>query len=1433
MEGRYADYGAGTEVHAWQKLGAHVEQGGVRFAVWCPDVIAVNVIGPFNSWTGEGAALHPVGSTGVWEGFVPNIGEGELYKYRIRSHNGQTFDKADPIALRSQKRPDTASVVHTLSYHWSDAEWLARRRQLDVLHSPLNIYEVHVGSWRQHADGSFYTYTELADELIPYVKELHYTHIELLPVMEHPLDGSWGYQITGYFAATSRYGTPEQLMEFIDRCHKEGIGVILDWVPGHFCRDAHGLGLFNGYKLYEKEVHPHWGTYKVDFGRGGAVSLLLSSAVFWLREYHADGLRVDGVTSMLFLNYGIDNWNDKRFNSDGTEENRDATAFLRRLSKVIAEEAPGCINIAEESSAWPLVTCPPEIGGLGFHFKWDMGWMNDTLRYFQNDFPYRPYQHNLLTFSMMYSFSENYILSLSHDEVVHGKASLIGRMPGDWWRQFANLRLLFAYQLTHPGGKLNFMGSEFAQFIEWRDHAPLDWFLATDHMRHTQHRECVRELNRIYLACPALWQCEHSWEGFEWIDSSNHEQRILSYIRRTKDNSETVLVVLNFDIPAYTHYRIGVPVAGLWQELISTDALCYGGSGVHNPILLRTENVESHGRKQSLSISVPPLGAAIFRHFETDRGEIKPMYFKFFNKDIFKAQFTDRTIEDFAKAPEHCTSFEKYESLVRLIVSAIAPARTETVRRQKENKQKKVYYFSMEFLIGRLLENYLINLGVRDIVDEGLKEMGCSLDEICKQEFDPGLGNGGLGRLAACFLDSMAAEGIDGIGIGLRYQFGLFRQKIKDGYQIEEPDAWLDNEYPWEAADVEHAVEVHFGGRVERNYRDGRTYYEHKDFTSVKAVPYDVPIVGYNGETINMLHLFRAKPMRDNVDMDAFNRGDYAAAMKERSEVDAITCILYPDDSQGIGRKLRLKQEYFMVAAGIYNIVKEYKATYNDGWDSFPDRVSIHINDTHPTLCIPELMRVLMDEEGLGWDKAWEITQRTISFTNHTVLPEALEKWSLELFRTLLPRIYMIVEEINKRYMESIPAYAPDRHALLKETAVIMDNEVRMANLSIIGSHHVNGVAALHTDILKNNVFKGFNYLYPDRFSNKTNGISHRRFLMQANPALTRLITETIGDSWKTQPQALEQLLLHDQDTVLLEKLGAIKQENKERLAQYILRHNDIKVDPQSIFDVQVKRIHAYKRQLLNAFKVLDLYHQIKDNPSAERTPVTFIFSGKAAQGYAFAKEVIKFINSVADLVNSDPEVSKVIKVVFIENFCVSNAQLIYPAADISEQISTAGKEASGTGNMKFMMNGAVTLGTLDGANVEIRNLVGDANIRIFGLKADEAMSYYINGGYYAQEQCEADARLSRMRDELVNGFFKSSGMDFWGIHDALIQQNDEYFVLRDFDSYVSTWSKMVQEHADIQLWNRMALHNIARSGFFSSDRTIGEYAREIWHIKK
>jgi starch phosphorylase len=739
----------------------------------------------------------------------------------------------------------------------------------------------------------------------------------------------------------------------------------------------------------------------------------------------------------------------------------------------------------------------------------------------------------------------------------------------------------------------------------------------------------------------------------------------------------------------------------------------------------------------------------------------------------------------------------------------------------------------MEFLVGRLLENYLINLGIRDIVADGLADLGDSLDELCDLEVDPGLGNGGLGRLAACFLDSMAALGVPGIGMGIRFRFGLFKQRIVDGYQVEEPDAWLQNGYPWELAKPDETVEVRFGGSVDRQFRDGKMSFVHRDYFSVNAVPYDVPIVGYGGHDVNALRLWYAQPIRDHVDLDAFNRGDYSQAMRERNEIEALTCILYPDDSLGAGRALRLKQEYFFVSAGLASIIKSYKAQYGENaWNEFPEHVSIHTNDTHPTLCFPELMRVLLDEEGLEWDDAWNVCARAISFTNHTVLPEALEKWNIELFRSLLPRVYMIVEEIDRRWREHLGKVDAAGQDMLRSTAVLWDGEVRMANLSIIGSHRVNGVASLHTEILKETVFPDFYRLMPDKFNNKTNGVSHRRFLVQSNPALAELISDAIGEGWIEHPERLERLLEFKSDSAFLDKLAEVKRQNKVRFSNYMLRTQGAAIDPSSVYDIQVKRIHAYKRQVLNAFKVLDLYNSIKTDPSFDVRPYTFIFAGKAAQGYAFAKESIKFINSVAAVVNSDPEVKGRLNVVFPENFRVSNAQLIYPAADISEQISTAGKEASGTGNMKFMMNGAITLGTLDGANVEIRDLVGDENMKIFGLTADDAMNYYINGGYSAADECERDPRLKTITEQLINGFFSRFGCDFWGIHDALLQHGDEYFVLRDFDAYMKAWHELDDIYSDRAHWGQMALHNIAKSGYFSSDRTIREYAGEIWNIR-
>lgn len=799
------------------------------------------------------------------------------------------------------------------------------------------------------------------------------------------------------------------------------------------------------------------------------------------------------------------------------------------------------------------------------------------------------------------------------------------------------------------------------------------------------------------------------------------------------------------------------------------------------------------------------------------------------SKEGFKREFTRISEELFSIPAEKLSAKDQFEVLARVIQHETA-LRRDAFTDPSAPAGKKVYYFSMEFLIGKLMENYLINLGIRDFAAEGLKDLGSDLDTVCAVEPDPGLGNGGLGRLAACFIDSMAALGIRGDGMGLRYKFGLFKQSIQNGYQIELPDAWLDEGYTWEREKSYESVIVRFGGKVNRTYKDGVMEYEHVDYNTVRAVPYDVPVLGFGGTTVNTLHLWDAQPVHDTIDMEAFNAGNYSKAMKERSEIEAITSILYPDDRQGIGKKLRLRQEYFLVAAGMGMIIRDYKAKYGTGeWDELPERVQIHINDTHPTMCIPELMRILMDEEGLEWDESWKITKATISFTNHTVLPEALEKWRIPEFQELLPRIYMIIDEINRRWQKHLPAEDPNWQTISRETSALWDNEVKMANLSVIGSHSVNGVSALHSDILTKTVFSEFYKLYPERFNNKTNGISHRRFLIQANPPLTSLINKTIGTKWQSDLDQISKLNAYAGDSAFLEELAAAKRQNKLRLAEYVRKNLEIELDPDSVFDVQVKRLHAYKRQLLNCFKILDLYNRLKENPDLPINNYTFIFAGKAAQGYVFAKEVIKFINSIADVVNSDPVVSKRIKVVFIENFCVSNAQLIYPAADISEQISTAGKEASGTGNMKFMMNGAVTLGTMDGANVEINQLVGDDNMGIFGYSSDEVENFYQHGGYSAQRCIDSDPRLRLITEQLVNGFFAKSDYNFWDIHDALTRSNDEYFVLGDFDSYVKAWEKLDKIYSDKEKWQAMSLANIANSAFFSSDRTIREYAEDIW----
>ena len=803
------------------------------------------------------------------------------------------------------------------------------------------------------------------------------------------------------------------------------------------------------------------------------------------------------------------------------------------------------------------------------------------------------------------------------------------------------------------------------------------------------------------------------------------------------------------------------------------------------------------------------------------------------DKDSFIRAYKNEFLRSVAGRFEASTRQEKYGALVRLICAHAAEQAVCTQQRQMVAGQKQVYYFSMEFLIGRLLRNYLLLLGVEDVVRAGLAELGEDLDELCQCELDPGLGNGGLGRLAACFLDSMAALGIAGCGMGIRYRFGLFRQRIVDGAQTEEPDAWLEHGYPWELCHQEDAVEVRFGGVVDREYTDGSLSFHHRGYQAVRAVPYDVPIIGEGGETVNMLRLWSAVPVREELDLAAFNRGDYSGALRDRNEVEAITCILYPDDSTTAGKALRLKQEYFFVAAGLASIIRKYKARYGSAaWAQMPERVAVHINDTHPALCVPELMRILIDEEGLGWDEAWRISCAVISYTNHTVLPEALECWSIDLLRGLLPRVYMMIEEIDRRYRECFDTTQPGWQEKLKATAILWDGQVRMANLSVIGSHSVNGVAALHTEILKQDVLREFYQLTPQKFNNKTNGVSHRRFLIEADPKLAVLLDDVIGSGWRREPERLRDLLPLAGDAALGERLAAVKRANKCRLADYIRAASGVAVDPDSLFDVQVKRIHAYKRQLLNVFKIMELYNRLHNGTAADMPPHTFIFAGKAAQGYAFAKEVIRLICSVAAMVNNDPVCRGRLSVVFIENFNVSGAQLIYPAADISEQISTAGKEASGTGNMKFMFNGAVTLGTLDGANIEILEQVGHENICIFGLTAEQVMGYYAGGGYLAFDECKADPRLQLITDQLINGHFAGFGGDFWGVYDPLLRNNDEYFVLKDFDAYMQAWQGLSAiYHNEPGRWRQMALANIACAGYFSSDRTIREYAADIWKL--
>lgn len=803
----------------------------------------------------------------------------------------------------------------------------------------------------------------------------------------------------------------------------------------------------------------------------------------------------------------------------------------------------------------------------------------------------------------------------------------------------------------------------------------------------------------------------------------------------------------------------------------------------------------------------------------------------FDNKQEFTELYRDAVMSISGKSVGAASDLDRFNALAKLVAEKARTVATKSDACVTAEGKKRVYYFSIEFLIGRLLDNYLLNFGVRDMVAEALDDMGFDLSVIENQEPDPALGNGGLGRLAACFLDSMAAEGIAGYGNGMRYRYGLFKQEIVNGSQVEATDEWLTHGYPWEVRRQDKAVTIKFGGRVEGFEEDGRTFYRTVDTQDILAVPYDIPVVGYAGETVNKLRVWAAEPVEEHFDLEAFNRGDYALADAERAEAEAISAILYPNDAGEHGRLLRLKQEYLFVSAGIYSLLDTFEKEHGENWELLPQFVAIHTNDTHPAMCGPELMRILIDEKKLEWDDAWNIVTQVVSYTNHTILPEALEKWPIGTFSKLLPRVYQIIDEISRRWHESFDTTKEGWQERLRQTAILWDGEIRMANLSVICSHSVNGVAKIHSDIIKNIVLKDFYALTPEKFNNKTNGISHRRFFAEANPTYAKLVTEAIGDGWLKDAFELEKLKEFKDDTEFLKAVGASKRANKERLAAYVKAETGLVIDPNTVFDVQVKRFHAYKRQLMNIMKVMDIYNRRIADPNFHVTPTTFIFSGKAASSYTFAKETIRLINSVADVINNDARVNEVMKVCFIPNFRVSNAQLIYPAAEISEQISTAGKEASGTSNMKLMMNGAITLGTLDGANIEIADLAGRENEAIFGLTAPEVEQLWASNSYFAWDTLNGDReRLGCVMDELKDNTFAGLSGNFESIYNELMNNNDPDLVMADFRSYVDAWENLTGSYGDQETWNRKALLNTASSGWFSSDRTIREYRDEIWH---
>ncbi len=806
---------------------------------------------------------------------------------------------------------------------------------------------------------------------------------------------------------------------------------------------------------------------------------------------------------------------------------------------------------------------------------------------------------------------------------------------------------------------------------------------------------------------------------------------------------------------------------------------------------------------------------------------------KQFKKEEFKESVKENVKMLYRKTIDEASQEQIFQAVSLAVKDVVIDNWLDTQRQYEKDDPKIVYYLSMEFLMGRALGNNLINLCAYNEVKEALDELGFDLNVIEDQEPDPALGNGGLGRLAACFLDSLATLGYCAYGCGIRYRYGLFKQKIEDGYQKEVADNWLKNGYPFELRRPEYAKEIKFGGHVTVKHDPvkGKNYYIQEGYQSVRAIPYDMPIVGYNNKIVNTLRIWDAEAIND-FRLDLFDKGEYHKAVEQENLAKTIVEVLYPNDNHYAGKELRLKQQYFFVSASIQAAIEKFKKAHSDIHE-LPNKVTFQLNDTHPTLTVAELMRILVDEEELGWDDAWDITTRTCAYTNHTIMSEALEKWPIELFSKLLPRVYQIVEEINRRFVQEIRRRYPNNNEKIKKMAIIYDGQVKMAHLAIAGGYSVNGVARLHTEILKAQELKDFYEMYPEKFNNKTNGITQRRFLLHGNQTLANWITDRIGDGWVTNLPELAKLKVYADDKKALQEFMNIKHQNKVRLAKYIWEHNGIEVNPYSIFDVQVKRLHEYKRQLMNILHVMYLYNEIKEHPEIDFYPRTFIFGAKAAAGYKRAKLTIKLINSVADVVNNDASINGKLKVVFIENYRVSNAEMIFAAADVSEQISTASKEASGTGNMKFMLNGAPTIGTMDGANVEIVEEVGEENAFIFGLSSDQVINYENYGGYDPRYYFNTDDDIRKVLMQLINGTYSKGDFNlFREIYDSLLNQ-DTYFILADFKQYAEAHRRVEEAYRDTDRWAKMALLNTASSGKFTSDRTIQQYVDEIWHLDK